>query len=460
MRPNSESLLDTIAALATPLGRSAIAVVRISGDRTRAILSAVAPELPDPIEARRPTLVSLIRADGDVLDRGLVTLFAAPASFTGEDLAEISVHGSPVVVEGLLRALVVAGARPARPGEFTERAYRLGKMDLVEAEAIRDLIDSRTEGAARAGAKRLAGALSSRLAAVRDDLVAASTGLTATIDFAEDVGETVDPGVAEHLRAARDTLARLAASYETGRLLSAGCRVVILGRPNAGKSTLFNALVGSARAIVTEVPGTTRDALEATIDVCGVPVELVDTAGLRDTEDRVERIGVERAREEGERAAAILYVYDASEGWNGEDRAALSSFDGRPVAVVANKVDRLEGVERLTAGTAPSDLAPLPLCGLAPEAGARLRALLGRTIAAGVTSDAASEVLSSVRQRDLVERARAAADQGLRALEGGVSPEYAATHVDTALAALADIFGETTSEDVLQRIFSTFCIGK
>ena len=458
MRPNSESLLDTIAALATPLGRSAIALVRISGDRTRAILSALAPQLPDPIEPRRPYLVPLTRADGDVLDRGLVTLFAAPASFTGEDLAEISVHGSPVVVERLLRTLVAAGARPARPGEFTERAYRLGKMDLVEAEAIRDLIDSRTEGAARAGAKRLAGALSSRLAAAREDLLAASAGLTATIDFAEDVGEAVDPAVVGHLRSARDVLARLAASYETGRLLSAGCRVVILGRPNAGKSTLFNALVGSARAIVTEVPGTTRDTLEATIDVCGIPVELVDTAGLRHTEDRVERIGVERAREEGERAAAILYVYDASEGWTDADRTAMAAFDGRPVAVVANKVDLLAGTARIAPSS--SDPAALALCGLAPDAGARLRSLLERTIAAGVTSDSASEVLASVRQRDLVERARAAADQALQALDRGVSPEYAATHVDSGLAALADVFGETTSEDVLQRIFSTFCIGK
>ena len=454
MRPNSESLLDTIAALATPLGRSAIALVRISGENTRAILSAVAPELPDPIEPRRPHLVALTRADGDVLDRGLVTLFAAPASFTGEDLAEISVHGSPVVVERLLQTLVDAGARPARPGEFTERAYRLGKMDLLEAEAIRDLIDSRTEGAARAGAKRLAGALSSRLSAVREDLLAASAGLTATIDFAEDVGETVDPAVATRLRAARDVLARLAASYETGRLLSAGCRVVILGRPNAGKSTLFNALVGSARAIVTEVPGTTRDALEATIDVGGVPVELVDTAGLRETDDRVEKIGVERAREEGEKAAAILYVYDASAGWTDADRAAVAGFDGRPVAVVANKVDRLRGK------TPSGDVTALPLCGLSPEAGASLRGLLERTVASGVTSDAASEVIASVRQRDLVERARASADEALRALAEGVSPEYAATHVDSALAALADVFGETTSEDVLQRIFSTFCIGK
>jgi tRNA modification GTPase len=457
MRPSSESLLDTIAALATPLGRSALAIVRLSGDRTRAILATVAPELPDPIEPRRPHLVALTRADGEILDRGLVTLIAAPASFTGEDLAEISVHGSPVVVERLLRALIVAGARPARPGEFTERAYRLGKMDLVEAEAIRDLIESRTEGAARAGAKRLAGALSARLAEAREDLLAASAGLTATIDFAEDVGEEVDPSVAARLRSARDVLARLAASYETGRLLSAGCRVVILGKPNAGKSTLFNALVGTARAIVTEVPGTTRDTLEATIDVGGVPVDLVDTAGLRETDDRVERIGVERAREEGEKAAAILYVYDASEGWTDADRGAVAALDGRPVAIVANKIDRMAG----GSGVLVEDLPPpLPLCGLAPDAGATLRSLLERTITPGLTSDATAEVLASVRQRDLVERARFAANEALQALDRGVSPEYVATHVDSGLAALADVFGETTSEEVLQRIFSTFCIGK
>jgi tRNA modification GTPase len=457
MRPSSESLLDTIAALATPLGRSALAIVRLSGDRTRAILAAVAPELEDPIEPRRPHLVALTRADGEILDRGLVTLFAAPASFTGEDVAEISVHGSPVVVERLLRALIVAGARPARPGEFTERAYRLGKMDLVEAEAIRDLIESRTEGAARAGAKRLAGALSARLAEAREYLLAASAGLTATIDFAEDVGEEVDPSVAARLRSARGVLARLAASYETGRLLSAGCRVVILGKPNAGKSTLFNALVGTARAIVTEVPGTTRDTLEATIDVGGVPVDLVDTAGLRETDDRVERIGVERAREEGEKAAAILYVYDASEGWTDADRGAVAALDGRPVAIVANKIDRAaEGSGVLVEDLPP----PLPLCGLAPDAGATLRSLLERTITPGLSSDATAEILASVRQRDLVERARFAADEALQALDRGVSPEYVATHVDSGLAALADVFGETTSEEVLQRIFSTFCIGK
>ena len=452
MRPSLESLLDTIAALATPLGRSAIALVRLSGDRTQEVLSRIVADA-GPFEPRRARVVSLKDLAGEPIDEGVVTFFAAPASFTGEDVAEISVHGSPVVVERLLRAAIAAGARAARPGEFTERAFRLGKMDLVRAEAIRDLIDSRTEAAARASARRVGGALSARLEGTREDLLAAAASLTATIDFSEDVGESVDPAASARLSSARDALARLAASYDTGRLLSAGCRVAILGRPNAGKSTLFNALLGSARAIVTDVPGTTRDALEATLDVGGVPVDLVDTAGLRETDDRVESIGVARAREEGERAAAVIYVFDASEGWSEEDRRALAEMNGKPVAVVANKIDRLPpGAELPTAA--------LAICGLAPDAGARVHALIERTVAADVASDSDSEVLGSVRQRDLVDRARSAVADAVDALDRGDSPEYAATHVEAALAALADVFGETTSDDVLARIFSTFCIGK
>lgn len=452
MRPRSESLLDTVAALATPLGRSAIALVRISGDRTREVLSRIAPDA-GLFEPRRARLVSLTDPAGEPIDEAVVTFFEAPGSFTGEDLAEISVHGSPVVVERLLHAAVAAGARAARPGEFTERAFRLGKIDLVRAEAIRDLIDARTEAAARASARRVGGALSSRLEATREDLLAAAASLTATIDFSEDVGESVDPAIAARLSSARDALARLAASYETGRLLSAGCRVAILGRPNAGKSTLFNALLGTARAIVTDVPGTTRDALEAALDVGGVPVDLVDTAGLRDTDDPVESIGVARAREEGEKAAAVLYVFDSAEGWSEEDRAALAELNGKPVAVVANKIDRLPAGAELPR-------AALAICGLAADAGPRLHALIERTVAADVASDAASEVLGSVRQRDLVGRAQSAVADALASLERGDSPEYVATHVDDALDALADVLGETTSDDVLARIFSTFCIGK
>jgi tRNA modification GTPase len=464
MRPSSESLLDTIAALATPLGRSAIAVVRLSGNRTRSILARIAPELAPDAEPRRPHLVTLIDSRGEVIDHALTTLYAAPASYTGEDAAEISVHGSPVVVAELLRALIAAGARAARPGEFTERAFRLGKIDLVRAEAIRDLVDSRTGAAARASAARLAGGLSSRLEKAREDLLAAAASLSATVDFAEDVGELVDPTVTARLESARESLTRLAATYDTGRLLAAGCRVAILGRPNAGKSTLFNALLGTERAIVTDVPGTTRDTLEAALDVRGVPVELVDTAGLREAHDEVERLGVGRARDEGERADAVLYVFDAALGWSAEDESAVSGLDGKPVAIVANKMDRVRERDGWTAagagpfGTCPRDF--LEMCGLAPDAGSKLRELLERTVASDVTSDSASELLASVRQRDLVSRAASACADASEALARGVPPEYASTHVDSALAALADVFGETTSEDVLRRIFSTFCIGK
>ena len=452
MRAGADSLLDTIVALATPLGRSAIALVRLSGPDTRTILSLLAPRLPASARARRPYLVSFRDARGQPIDRGLATFFAGPESFTGEDVAELSVHGSPAVAQRLIAAALSAGARAARPGEFTERAFRAGKIDLVRAEAVNELIQARTEEAARVSARRLEGALSTRLEQVREDLLSAAAGLAAAIDFSEDAGEAVDPSVAARLESARDALARLAASYRTGRLLASGCRVAILGRPNAGKSTLFNALSGSARAIVSEIPGTTRDALESLVDIGGVPVTLVDTAGLRESADLVERIGVERAREEGERADAVLYVYDASVGFSAEDAAMLAGLDGKPQILVANKSDR--------AAQGPPREGSVRLCGLAPDAGETLRSLLSESIAAGLSTEESSEILGSLRQRDLVERARQAAAATLAALAAGLSPEYAATHCHEALDALADLTGETTSDEVLARVFATFCIGK
>jgi tRNA modification GTPase len=455
MRPQSESILDTIAALATPVGRSALALLRVSGPQSRRILSAVARGLPEKPEPRRAYLVTFVDGAGEALDRGVATLFAAPASATGEDAAELSVHGSPVVAGLMLAALVDAGARLARPGEFTERAFLLGKLDLVEAESVRDLIEARTETAARLSARRLEGRLSRRLGEVRDDLLGAAAALAATIDFAEDVGETVSAGTLAKLESAVTTLASLGASFETGRLLSAGCRVAILGRPNAGKSTLFNSLLGTARAIVTDVPGTTRDTLHATVDIGGIPVELVDTAGLRETEDAVERIGVARAREAGETADLILYVFDAGLGWSEEDAAVLAALDQERIVVIANKSDTLAGGS--PAGAAAETT---PLSGISPEAGPALERLLADALGRGVSTDLASEVLGSLRQRDCVLRARAAAAAALASLSRGESPEYAATHLHAAIDALADLAGETTPEDVLRELFSTFCIGK
>jgi tRNA modification GTPase len=393
-------------------------------------------------------------ASGRAIDTGFATLFAGPASYTGEDVAELSAHGSPVVVSRLLEAAVAAGARMARPGEFTERAFRAGKIDLLRAEAVRELIEARTPAAARASAARADGSLSRRLDGVREDLLAASAGLAATIDFSDDVGEDVDPRVAERLRSGVEALDRILSTYRTGRLLAEGCRVTILGRPNAGKSTLFNAILGAARAIVTEVPGTTRDALEATVDLRGIPVTLVDTAGLRQTGDIVERIGVERARAEAARADVVLYVFDVSAGWTGEDEAAVAPLDEKATVVVANKIDRAGAA----APAAPDG--SLELCGLEESAGEKLRARLEEAIAGDLRPGQESEVLGSLRQKDLVERARVEAARTVETLAGGLSPEYAATHCHAALDALADLVGETTSEEVLARLFATFCIGK
>ncbi len=455
MRPRTSNLLDTIVALATPPGRSAVAIVRLSGREARGVLARVAPRLPDRLEPRRATLATIVDAEGEPIDRGLVTFFPAPFSYTGEDVVELSVHGSPAVVEGLLLAAARAGARPARPGEFTERAFLHGKVDLPRAEAVRDLVEARTAAGVRGSARRLEGGLSRRLRSVQEDLLAAAASLGATIDFAEDVGESIDRQVTERLGRAAAELDGLISTYQTGRLLSAGCRVVVLGRPNAGKSTLFNALVGSARAIVTEVPGTTRDALEATLDVSGVPVTLVDTAGLRETEERVERIGVERAREEAERADAILHVLDAERAETPADFERLVAVGDRPLLRVANKIDRAT-----LAGIAAAGPGAIPVCGLAAEAGPRLREALATELFSRLDTESSSEVLASVRQRDLAERAVAAARGALEALERGESPEYAVVHVHEAIDAMGDLFGETTAEDVLQRIFSAFCIGK
>jgi tRNA modification GTPase len=458
MRP-SDALLDTIVAPATPAGRSAIALVRLSGPDTGRILAGLAPRLPASPTPRRPHLVRLVDAAGAPIDTALVTWFAAPASMTGEDVGEISVHGSPAVVQRLLRAASALGARLARPGEFTERAFRSGRIDLLRAEAVRDLIEARTSAAAEAGARRLAGSLSDAAGRVRDRLLEASAGLAAAIDFSEDVGEAVPPAVEAALSAAIAELTRLSASYETGRLLSEGCRVAILGAPNVGKSTLFNAAVGSERAIVTDVAGTTRDALEALLDVGGVPVTLVDTAGLRASEDPVERIGVARALGEAERADALVYVYDASAGLSEADATRLAEIDAvaherKPRLLIANKADRRD------AGAAKLPEQARLFCGLAPDAGERFRKLLSTMVADSIRGEEVSEVLGTLRQKNLVEAARRAAQETIAALHEGVSPEYAATHCHAALDALADLVGETTSEDVLARLFASFCIGK
>jgi tRNA modification GTPase len=452
LRP-ADAFLDTIAALATPAGRSALAVVRISGPESTRILAALAPGVSTPIEERRPRRVILAEG-GAPIDEAVVTLLPAASSPTGEDVVEISLHGSPMAVRRLLAAAIAAGARAARPGEFTERAFRAGRIDLVRAEAVRELIEARTPAAALASARRLSGALSRRIELVRGKLLSASAALAALIDFSDDVGDDAEAPVREVLSEALSELDRLAATARSGRLLAHGCRAAILGPPNAGKSTLFNAALGRDRAIVTEIAGTTRDTLEAELDVGGVPVTLVDTAGLRATGDVVESIGVERAREEARRADVVVYVFDASDGFGDGGEEILAQASGASRILVANKADRL------SAAAPPMPSGVTLLCGIAPDAGEEVRRLIAEAVGAGVSTDESSEMLGSLRQADLVGRAKTEAAEALAALESATSPEYAATHCHAALDALADLVGETTADDVLASLFSTFCVGK
>jgi len=456
---SSSSLGDTIVALATAPGRSALALVRVSGTTAAAVARRLAPSLPEPLPERTPLLADVLDESGGVVDRALVTWFAAPRSATGEDVVELSLHGSPFVVRAVLDAAGAAGARAARPGEFTERAFLAGKVDLVEAEAVRELIDARTPAAARASARRLHGELSHELESVRNALRASAVEIAGALDFAEDVGDELPRETAVRIEQAAADLDRLAAGAARGSLLSDGAKVVLVGPPNAGKSTLFNALVGSERAIVTEVAGTTRDTLHAPLDVCGVPVELVDTAGLRDTEDPVERIGVGRAREAGASADAILYVFDAAAGWNAGDDEALAELasGGADLTVIANKIDLVSGDP---GGPADRRVRVVPIHGRAPGAAETLRSLLEEGLATGPPIENLSAVVGSARQRDAVRRAAQAARLARESLAAGESPEYLAARVAEALDALAELFGETTPEEILRRLFAQFCIGK
>lgn len=431
-----QPLLDTIVAPATPLGRSALAIVRIDGPRSAEILEALSGVAPEP---RIATLTEL-----HTLDECIAVRYAAPHSFTGNDLVELTLHGSPLIVERVVRAAADLGARMAEPGEFTERAVLNGKIDLVQAESIADLINSRTALQAKLSLGNLHGALSRKAAALRDSLLFVISRLEAALDFSEEGYEfiTRDEARARVAAAIAETRA-LAETYRRGHATTSGLTAVILGRPNAGKSTLLNRLVGSDRAIVTPIPGTTRDIVRETIDIGGLPVTIADTAGLRESADVVESIGVDRARDAARSADIILYLVDATAGLTGEDE--LSAFPNS--LVVYTK----------------TDLAPAPAgaigISVTTERGvddllARLDVLVRETFAAPEGS------LVNERQRVAVAECESALGASLASLEEGHEEQVVLVDLYRASNALGLLTGAITREDVFEEIFSKFCIGK
>lgn len=462
---------DTIVAIATPPGRGGLGVVRLSGNLSFDIirqLLALNTELPAPRQAMLAQFTD--PATGAALDRVIVTSFVKPHSYTGEDVAEVSCHGSPVILRYFVECSVARGARPAEPGEFTMRAFLNGRIDLTQAEAVRDLIDSRTLYQARLAAQQMAGSVSARVKPAKMALVNLIASLEAGIDFAEDdlpvaAWEDIRAGI-ERTRAA---LTRLAGTYAYGKLVREGMSLAIAGRPNVGKSSLFNRLLDEERAIVTEIPGTTRDLVSETASIDGIPVRLMDTAGIRESSDVVERLGVERSLAAAADADARLLVLDAAEGLKTEDAELFRMISGHgPMLIACNKLDlpaRLtrEDIDALTNTDETERNGPAEavwVSALTGEGLMELKQKLLSVVAPVLDANPEGEFITNLRHQQAIGQATAALDKAGAAAERRVPHEMLLIDLYEALHALDILTGETSVDDLLGVVFSTFCVGK
>ena len=458
-----ESSNDTIAAVSTPPGRGGIGIVRLSGPLAASIAVQLV-RLRQPLEHGRARLADVLDEDSGSdtgrIDEAVVTFFGAPHSYTAEDLVEIAAHGSPVVLELLLGRAVKMGARLAEPGEFTQRAFLAGKLDLTQAEAVRDLIEAQTLTQARQAASQMGGALSQRVGPVKQALVELVALLEAGIDIAEDDVElTTQAEIASRIGALTPPLRALEASFARGRIVHDGLTLAIVGRPNVGKSSLFNRLVERDRAIVTATPGTTRDTVTERISLEGIPLELVDTAGLREGLreglEEAEQLGIRRSREALADAALVVIVLDATEPLNDEERRLLAAVEGRSALVAVNKSDLMKADRPLP------DCGDLPALATSALTGEGIPALRERILELA-TGGAAAEpgMLTSLRHQQAIATTLAALADAAQANAASIPHEMILLDLYRALWALDSLTGQTTPDDILSLIFSTFCIGK
>ncbi len=446
---------DTIAAISTAPGRAALAVIRASGPEVpRLIARTLEGNLPE----RHPTLRWLRHPEtGARVDRVLATHFPAPRSYTGEEMLELSCHGGPLGPQLVLDALYAAGARPAQPGEFTRRAYLNGKLDLLQAEAVLDLVEGRSVAQHRAAVDQLDRGLSRRIEELRDSILRCEALLAYDIDFPEEDEGPVRPEEID--AAATDVTRRIDRLLETaaeGELLRDGALTVIAGRPNAGKSSLFNALCGFERVIVTEEPGTTRDAVEALVSLGGYPFRLVDTAGLRESTDRVERVGIEVARRYLAGADVVLFCAEAGRALTEEERQFVGGLQSGVLILVRTKTDLGAGPSR-----SATDASEVFVSTVSGEGLGALRDRLVQAVFAGALAVAGEMPLVTGRRHARALRdARSEVSAFLQARESGTAPEVAATHLRAAVGSLEELIGIIAPEDLLARVFADFCIGK
>jgi len=457
------NLDDTIVAIATPPGRGGIGVVRLAGPDARTIAEPML-KLTHPLEAGRAVFGELVEPDGIApgatntrIDEVVVTYFAKPHSYTTDDVVEISAHGAPVVLRHIVEVAVARGARLAEPGEYTMRAFLNGRIDLTQAEAVRDLIESQTLFQAKVAAQQLEGAVTKRLNPIKQNLVTLIAQLEAGIDFAEDdVSILPNASILEQIAAVEQPLQNLAASFAYGKVVHEGFTLAIVGKPNVGKSSLFNRLVERDRAIVTATPGTTRDLVSETVAIGGIPVMLVDTAGIRKANDEVESIGIQKSREALADADIALLVLDASVAPTKDDQALLSELAERCAILVENKAD-------LASSALPALNTQLPhvrTSALTGDGLTDLKTEILRKIGLGSTANQEPGFLTNIRQQGLVRESLTALDAAKSAVEFNTPHEMLLMDLYHALRPLDEITGATTNDDILNLIFSTFCIGK
>lgn len=450
--------MDTIVALSTPLGRSGIGVIRLSGDSALSIAGKLAGETE--LAPRHATLAGITDPEsGELLDESIVTYFKAPHTFTGEDVVEISCHGSPVLLRRIIDICLHLEARLADPGEFTLRALSNGRIDLAQAEAIRDLIDSNSIAMTRQAVRQLRGEFSHSLQPLKDRLLDVIIVLESALEFVEDdLPEAQTEKLLADLRDISAELEKLAATYKAGKLLREGLKVALVGRPNVGKSSLFNALLGQDRAIVTEIPGTTRDQLHESFTIRDIPVSLIDTAGMRETIDTVESIGVERSKRAMADADVVVVVLDSADDLGSEDEEVLRETADLNRVIAVNKIDIGNGngfPERL-------DAVNSKIVRISAKTTEGLEELQEAIVDPYSPEDVESSgfLVSDARHHDLLRRARAEIQEAAPLLESGASEEIVLVGLHNSIRYLGEITGETTTEDMLTRIFQTFCIGK
>ena len=453
---------DTIAAIATAQAPSAIGILRLSGPDTCAILDGVfCPKNGKPMSAqdgRNMVYGTLLDSAGRVIDNALCVLFRAPNSYTGEDCAEIHCHGSPIVLNEGLTSLFAKGARQAKGGEFTRRAFLNGRMDLIQAEAVVDLIDAETAEAARNAVGQLSGTLSRTVDEIYEALMAVVSRFYAVVDYPdEDIEDLQRAELLDTLRRSENKLQELLATFSRGKLLKSGVPTVILGKPNAGKSSLLNALLGYERAIVTDVAGTTRDTVEEKVRLDHVLLRLIDTAGIRETADSVEKIGVERSRVAAGKASLALLVLDGSAPLDAEDESAIAVAEGvANLVVIVNKADL---PRRIDVGALADRFDNV--ISLSAKTGEGITTLTDHITSLYPAGSAAQgELLTNARQADAVSRAWNAVREARSALRIGMTPDVVLSDAENALSALGELNGKSLREDLVATIFSRFCVGK